>query len=86
MAGFRALLIRRAFADNGATANEGGLALILKREIDRSANAGVVVAVDIWNNLPAITLETFGGIVGEPPCNFAVYGNTVVVLKRDEFA
>ena len=37
-------------------------------------------------HVPAISLEALGGVVGEPALHFAVDGDAVVVVERDQLA
>ena len=45
-----------------------------------------VMAVDVGQHMPAVAVETFRRIVGEPAFDATIDRNTVVVVERDELA
>ena len=44
------------------------------------------MAVDHGNDLPTVGFKTCRGVIGKPAFDFTVDGNTVVIIKGDEFA
>src|SRR3546814_7596672 len=64
--GFLALLGRRAKTDLGAAADQRRFVAFGLRGMDRLGDFLGIVAVDMTDHLPAIGLETGGGVVGEP--------------------
>ncbi len=44
------------------------------------------MAINRWNDMPAISFKTFGGVVGKPAFNVTIDGNTVVIVEGNQFA
>ena len=82
----RTLLVRRTESDNGLAANERRPIRILERRVDRSSNGRTVVTVYAGNDLPAVSLEAFGGVIGKPASHFTVDGDVVVVVKANHLS
>ena len=53
---------------------------------DRSVNRIGIVAIDVRNHVPAVSLETLRRVVREPALHFAVDGNAVVVVEANQLA
>src|SRR5690606_19491340 len=72
--GLLALLVGRAEADNGLAADQGRL-VALARSLDGRLDLVGVMAVDVADHLPAVSLEAARSVVGEPAVDFPVDGN-----------
>src|SRR5690606_12750221 len=81
----RTALVRRTRADDGLAAEQGGLVGDLLGFLDRLLEGVDVVTVD-RDHVPAVGLETTGGVVGVPAFDMAVDGNAVVIPERDQLA
>ena len=79
-----ALHVWRALADDGLAADQGGAIGFFCRGYG-CVNGIDIVTIDIGDHVPAIGIKTLRGIVTEPAIYFAVNGNTVIVIERDEF-
>ena len=84
VAGFLAGLARRTKTNRGAAADQGRLVELRQRAVDGGLDALRVVAIDAAHHVPAIGLETLGGVVGEPAIGVAVDGDVVVVPEADQ--
>ncbi len=80
---FLALLVRRAETDDGLAADQRR-PVALARGLDGHLDLVGVVAVDITDHLPAVSLEAARGVVGEPAVDFAIDGNAVVIVEGGE--
>ncbi len=81
--GLRAGLVRRAPADDGATADERQ-AVGSDRGLQRDRHLRRVVPVHRADDVPAVGLEARGRVVRAPALHVAVDGDAVVVEDRDE--
>ncbi len=82
-------LVRRALADDRATADElrpAVLRAIGFRRDDCRIDGGHVMAVDVPLHVPAVRRESLRGVVGEPALRLAVDRDPVVVVEHDELA
>ncbi|RMT21917.1 hypothetical protein ALP52_05981 [Pseudomonas amygdali pv. mori] len=80
---FLALLVRRAKADGGLAADQRRL-VALARGVDGGLDFFRVMTVDIADNQPAVGLEALRRIVGKPAFDFAIDGDAVVVVERNQ--
>ena len=89
---FLALLVRRAEADDGLAADDGGLVRDLAGLFDRLLDSFRIMAVDFGNDVPAVGFEPLRRVVVEPAhhiamaAHFAVDGNVVVVVEGNQLA
>ena len=81
-----ALLVGRAFADDGLAANQGGPGNFRLGLGDGLFQGAEVMAVHMRNDMPAVSLEALGGVVGVPVLDMAVDGDAVVVPERNQLA
>ena len=84
--GFLALLVRRSKADDGPGADQGRLARLRGRCLDRRLDRAGIMAIDIADHVPAVRLESGRRVIGEPAFDFAIDGDSVVVPDGDELA
>jgi hypothetical protein len=70
--GCRALLVRRAVADDGLATDQGRPRRVAARRFDRGRNGVRVVTIDFLDNRPAIGAETRGRDIGEPGLGLTV--------------
>ena len=82
----RAGFVGRAEADGGAATYQCRARGFGFAGDDGAVDRGGVVSVDVGDDLPAVCRESCRGIVAEPAADFAVDGDAVVVVNRDEFA
>ncbi len=81
----RTRVARRAFADNGAAANQRRFLRLGLRRGDRPPNGPVVVTVDELY-VPAVGLEALRHVFRERQRCGAIDGDLVVVIQRDKLA
>ena len=81
-----ALLVRRSESDDRLAAQKRRAIGDGERVADRRIDRGGVVAVHAAHHVPAVRIEPGRGVVGEPPPDFAVDGDVVVVVERDQLA
>ena len=84
--GFGALLVGGTKTNDGLAANQCGLSCVRPAGLNRSANGLRVMAINLGNDLPAISFETPGRVVGKPAVHFTVDGDAVVVVEHDQLA
>src|SRR5690606_38259287 len=80
---FLPLPVGRAAADAGLAADQRR-PVALARGVDGDLDFVGVVAVDVADHLPAVSLEAARGVVGEPAVDFAIDGNAVVIVEGGE--
>ena len=86
MTGFFALLIRRAKANNGLTANQCWLVTVCFSLLNSSTDRFWIMTINTGNNFPAIGFETLGCVVCEPAFNFTIYRDAVVIIESYQLA
>ena len=84
--GSRALLVRRAPADRGLGANQRRFVAHGAGGRQGLGDGLAILAVHVWDDVPAVGLESHGRVVREPALNLAVDRNAVVVVDRDQLA
>ena len=81
-----ALLVRRAEADDGLGADQGGFVVLRGGLRDRLPDRLGVVPVHAADHVPAVGLEARRRVVGEPAVHLAVDRDAVVVVDRHQLA
>ncbi len=77
---------RRAHADHRLAADQGRAGGFGLRGDDRRVDRLGVVAVDIAHDVPAVSLEALGRVVGEPAADVPVDRDPVVVAETGQLA
>ena len=83
---FFAALVRRTKTDGCLAADNRRLVSYRARFFDSRLDGIRIVAINIWNNMPAISLETARRIIGEPAFDFTIDRDVVVIVHRDQLA
>ena len=86
MAVMRAGHVWRAEADYSLAAYHGRFAGFSPGSFNRGLDLFSIVAIYITDHLPAVSLETGRGIIGEPALYFTINGDAVVIPECDQFA
>src|SRR4029079_10957394 len=79
-------LVRTAPADHGLAAKQAWPVGRPLRFVQRLLDRRRIVAVDVAHDVPAVGLEAFRRVVGEPVLDVAVDRNAVVVVEADQLA
>jgi hypothetical protein len=66
--------------------SRSGSAVAFARGFDGGLDLFRIVAVNIADHLPVVGFETLWRVVGEPAFHFAVDGDAVVIVERDQLA
>ena len=83
---FCALLVGGAKTNNRSADDQAGLVLVGTGQFDSGLDLLGVVAVNVGNDMPAISFEAFGSIIGEPAFDLTIDGDAVVVIEHRELA
>ena len=82
----RRSLFGRTEANDGPGANQRGFVGDGSRRGQRRGDGGAILAVELGNHMPAVSLEAFGGIVAEPADDLAVDGDAIVIVNCNQLA
>ena len=86
MTALSSLLIGTTFADDRFAAHQRGSACFCFRRQQSCFDRGGIVPINAWDDLPAIGLKPFRGVVGEPSFHLSINGDPVVIINGNEFA
>src|SRR5690554_6814241 len=83
---FSALLVGCAETDDRPADDQAGLVLMRTSQLDSGLDLFWIMAVNVGNDMPAISFEALGGIIGEPAFDLTIDGDAVVIIEHGELA